>query len=391
MGERITDKLVRGLTPPESGYKIYYDDVKNGVPGFGIRFTAGGARTFVLNYRNKEGRERRKDIGRYPTWSVQRARKEARELKIEVDRGNDPQGELNEKRHAPTVNDLADRYIKEWGPKKRTIQDDISILDQHIRPKFGTKKVAGLEQNEVERFHQTLHETPFRANRTLALLSKMFSLAVKWKWRTDNPIKGIVRYHEPRRERLLTSEERARIWTAIAQHPNQSAANAVRILILTGARTGETLKATWDEFDLHRSFWTKPAAHTKQKDQHIVNLNSHAVQLLIEMKKTSQGKLLFPDKSPDQPLKRLAAFWARIRKMASLEDVRVHDLRHDFATVLAEDGYQLLNIGKMLGHKRATTTERYAHLTDKTLSEAAEHAGDALTANIVPFKKEGAA
>jgi hypothetical protein len=274
----LTDAIVRAVSPPASGNRIKYDGGPRGVRGFGVRVTALGARSFVLNYW-AGGIERRYTIGAYPDWTVAAAREEARRLRREIDRGEDPVRNRREQRLAPTVNELCDRFLEEHASARkrdRSRIEDEGLIRQWIRPQLGTHKVADIRAVDIERLHRkiTRHGTPVRANRALTLLSRMFSLAVRWELRTDNPVKGIERNPEQPRQRYFSGDELRRLIDALATHSSQAAANAIRLLLLTGARRGEVLGATWDQFDLEAGIWTKPSSHTKQKREHRVPLSA---------------------------------------------------------------------------------------------------------------------
>jgi integrase len=200
---------------------------------------------------------------------VSAAREEAKRLKRFVDQGRDPMRERHEERAAPTINDLVDRYLCEHAPRKRegSRREDESLIRQWIKPELGNKKVAAVRHADVERLHRkiTARGTPTRANRTTALLSKMFSLAIRWEIRADNPARGLERNIEQKRSRYLAGDELRRLTEALAAYKNRDAANAIRLLLLTGARRGEVLGASWDQFELEEDVWTKPSSHTKQK------------------------------------------------------------------------------------------------------------------------------
>jgi integrase len=378
-GTKLSDALVRSLPLPDAGAKIYYDAE---IRGFGMRVTKAGARSFVLNY-TVAGRERRMTIGAYPVWRVATARREAERLRQDVDRGTDPLGEKQAEREAPTVNELCDRYLEEHASKKRTSKGDASIIRLYVRPRLGSRKVDSVTFADVDRLHREVSKNGlYQANRLVALLSKMFALSIKWKMRTDNPAKGVERNHEERRYRYLSGEELRRLTEALAAHPSQSAANAVRLLLLTGARRGEVLSATWDQFDLEVGVWTKPSSHTKQKREHRVPLSAPARQLLAEMRASpSPSPYLFPSRSGDGPTVEIKTSWASVCKAAGIKGVRLHDLRHTYASVLASAGLSLPVIGALLGHSQPSTTHRYSHLFDDPLRAATERAGSIITGN----------
>jgi integrase len=386
----LTDRIVRQLEPPASGNQITYDAETK---GFGCRVTAGGSRAFILNYRRKsDGRERRFTIGSFPTWGVGAARDEAKRLKRAIDGGADPVGEHQESRTAATVADLADRFLQEYAPRKRpsTQRDYQQQITVDIKPAIGRMKVAGVSYADIDALHRKISaRAPVHANRVLALLSRMFSLAIRWGLRSDNPVKGVERNQEHKRQRYLTGAELARLTTALAELRDQGAANVVRLALLTGCRRGEALAARWADFELAAGVWTKPGATTKQKTTHRVPLSAAACQLLAEMKaQAGDSEWLFPARFTPHRLD-IDDAWAILRKTAGIPDVRLHDVRHTFASVLASSGLSLPIIGQLLGHTTAQTTLRYSHLLDDPLRAATERAAAVITgkapAKVVPL------
>jgi integrase len=380
MAERITDKLVRSLEPPETGNRVTYDTE---IPGFGVRVTARGAKGFILNYRTTAGRERRLTIGAYGIWTVAAARDEAKALKRRVNRGEDPMGERHDDRRAPTMKDLCNHYIENHLPtKRRTSQgDDLSQIRRLVLPRFGQRKVADITQVDIAKVHRALKDKPVRANRHLALLSKMFSMALDMEWIDRSPVRGVKRYYEEPRERFLSQAEIARLSEVLADYSNQTVANAIRFLLLTGCRRGEALAATWDQFDLEAGTWTKPSAHTKIKKTHRIPLSAPVLELLSEMKEANgSGDFVFPGRKSGTGLYDLKSAWRSIQKRAGLEGVHMHDLRHTFASILASEGLSLPIVGALLGHTQTQTTARYAHLFDEPLREATERVGKVVKA-----------
>lgn len=372
MAERLTDKLAKAIEPPSSGNRITYDTE---VKGFGFRITASGARAFVLNYR-VGGRERRYTIGAYPDWSVAAAREEAKRLKRLVNLGEDPMGQRHIERATPTVAELARRYMAEHAVHKvaRAQSDDRSMIEKLILPAIGQLKVHDVRRDDIDQLHRSVSKSrPIRANRMAQLLSKLFALAIRWEYRTDNPVHGLKRNPEVKRTRYLSDEEMPRLLEALDAHTNQKSANVVRLLLLTGARRGEVLAATWDQFDLASGLWIKPSAHTKQKKEHRVPLSAGAVELLKRINSEAPASsFVFPGRSADEPLKDIKKFWATICDRADLKDFRIHDLRHTYASILASSGLSLPVIGALLGHTQPNTTARYSHLYDDPLREATE-------------------
>ena len=289
---QFNDKFLKTLPLPAKGNRIWYDDQ---VTGLGLRITAAGAKSFVFNYRI-HGRERRYTLGPYgkDLWTLLRARRRAGELRRMVERGEDPLGERIDARNAPTVADLCDRFEEEHIPRKRarTQTDYKRVIEKEIRPELGAKKVADVDFADIDALHQkiTKRGAPYEANRMLRVASKMFNLAIKWKMRADNPVKGVEFNDEEKRERYLDPEkELAPLAKALDEHPDKQAVAIIRLLLLLGSRRGEVQAMRWDQLDLDNAIWTKRSAHTKQKKLHRVPLPAAAVQLLRQLRAEAEA------------------------------------------------------------------------------------------------------
>jgi integrase len=400
---RAIDRIVRSLPPPEKPkpnlvYKErrlreHHQLTGPWVDGLAVCVSAAGARSWRLNYR-AAGIERTYTFGSIEAWPADKAWPEARELRRIVDQGGDPQKDRRTAQEAPTVNDLVDKFEAEHLPKRRpsTIRGYSAMLRQHVRPELGKKKVAAVEFEDIERLHASVRKkAPYAANRLHSLLSVMFNRAIAWKMRTDNPAKGLERAPEHRRERFLSPAEIARLSDVLTNHPEQASANVVRLLLLTGSRRGEVLGATWDQFNLSAGIWTKPASTTKQNKSHRLPLSAPALQLLTEMEAKADQEnarrqrhslkplvFLFPGVD-GRPLREIKHFWASICRKAEIDGVRLHDLRHTHASILASLGMSLPIIGALLGHTQAATTQRYAHLLDDPLRAAVDRLGAVVT------------
>jgi len=367
---RITERIIRSLKPPPSGSSILYDDE---IPGFGLRITANSVVSFVLDYRFNS-RKRRCTIGRYPDLSAAAAREEAIQIRGSLRAGQDPLAEKEHHRQAPTIEDLFNDYMERHAKiylRPNTIRSSEGIAHNIILPKVGNIKVADLKRRDIEELHRALKDTPYQANRLLALLSKMMNLAKSWEWRSDNPCEGIPKFPEEKRDRWLSTEEIERLCDALDNHRNQSAATAIRLLLLTGARRGEVLTASWKDFNLQLGIWTKPSHYTKQKRTEHVPLSPPALQLIVSMKERSgASEYLFPGAVSGKPLQEIKQVWSAVCKQAKFEDVRLHDLRHTYASHLVSSGMSLPIVGRLLGHTQPQTTARYAHLADDPLRQA---------------------
>ena len=379
---KLTKTSVESLPAGDTDV-IYWDTF---LPGLGVRVKPSGTRSYVVQYRNRQtGRSRRKTIGRHgPLMTFSQARDIAKGLLSDVVRGNDPVAEGKAYKQAPSVADLADQYLESHAtPKKRpkSVKSDEAALRRFILPRLGGRKVAEITGRDIQQLHTGLRETPYLANRTLALLSTMFGLSVRWGYRPNNPARGIAKFHEEKRDRWLSDDELARLLTALQNHPNKVAANAIRLQLLTGARIGEVLSARWENFDVERGVWTKPSHHTKQKRTEHLPLSKSALELLLDMRNDARDRsaFLFPGRKPDKPIADLKRFWNSVTASAGLEDYRIHDNRHTHASHLVSSGISLAIVGRLLGHTNPMTTQRYPHLADDPLRAAAEVFGQKMS------------
>jgi integrase len=378
---RLTDALAKQLPAPATGNTITWDDL---VAGFGVRVTAGAARSFVFNYRVKgSGQQRRVTIGSCADWATGAARAEAKRLRVLVDGGADPRGDHEDSRDAPTVSELIERFEREVLPRRKpnTIRSYTGMLKKHVRPFFGKfTKAADVEFADIDKLHQEITATgsKYAANRTVSMLSKIFSMAIKWKMRPDNPCKGVERNPESKRKRYMSGDELARLTKELVETPDKQFVGIVMLLVLTGARRGEVMSMRWDALQLVEggSIWTKQSSETKQKRDHIVPLSEPVRQLLATIATTERNaEWVFPSDSKCGHIVEIKKSWRALLDRAGIEKLRVHDLRHSFASQLASSGASLALIGSLLGHSSPVTTARYAHLFDNVQREAAERVG----------------
>jgi integrase len=276
------------------------------------------------------------------------------------------------------------------------------MLEKLVAPHWGKKLVTEITKSDVDRLLTKIAEgrarphkakpnnrarklqgpkrTPIRANRVGEVLRKMFNLAIDWGMREDNPANGFYRRVETPRERFLTKEEIDRVAAALDADEDQRAAGIIRLCMLTGARVGEVRQARFEQFNLDLGIWTKPAATTKQRKVHRVPISSDVAAIVRErlLLVPKGNPWLFPGDVPGQPVKEIRRFWRRIQKVAQIEDARIHDLRHTFASLLVSGGASLEMIGKLLGHTQLQTTQRYAHLLDAPLRAGVDAVADAV-------------
>jgi integrase len=411
MKTHLTERNVKAFTPAARNIIVYDDEIT----GFGLRITQAGARAFVLDYLF-EARKRRLTIGSWPDWSVAAAREQAKRFKREIDQGRDPLAQRDERRAAPTIKDLIERYLAEHGPRlsKDHARDQRNMLHNYVLPKWGERKAIDIRPTDVDELLAEIAKgrarpskattkqkrskplapprpTPIQANRVGGIIRKMFNLAIRWEIRTDNPASGFIRNPESPRERFLDLEEIGRLSEVLANHPNRRGADVIRLLMLTGARRGEVLNARWEQFDFNRVVWTKPAATTKQRRLHRAPISGATVALLrtIRARVPEDCPWVFPGDVEGQPLIEIKRFWDEVRAKAKLPGLRIHDLRHTFASLLVSGGMSLPMIGKLLGHTQVQTTQRYAHLFDDPLRVGLDQVGDMLRPKLNLVSHDG--
>jgi integrase len=384
MTTRLTPKVIATLPLPPVG-KAWLAVYDTEVSGFGVRTMKSGAQSYVLRYR-VNGIERLITIGDVKDWTLKDARVEARRLRQMVDRGIDPQAKRQAELDAPTIGDAIVRWRKERVPRMRprSAKEAEGLIRQHIEPKLGDRKIAGLTHADADRFFLGLGDkTPARANRTIELLSRLCRLAIRWGWLNRNPCEGIEKHSEHPRHRYLSNGELARLLSVLGTYPARQPARLIQFLLASGARFGEVAGMRWEqlhELDGLTPVWVKPPATVKQDKIHRVPLNQAACALLREIH-TERAGLLSPFVFPAPqgrgrvPVRDVDHHWRLIRKAAGLSDFRLHDLRHSFASFLVSAGYNLPMVGALLGHSQAATTQRYAHLMDTAQRAASETLG----------------
>jgi integrase len=339
---------------------------------FGVKATATGSKVFILQYRTGR-RLRRYTLGRHGApWTVDTARKEANRLLVLVGSGVDPMATKITARTAPTLSELAERFMTEHVAAKRkpsTARLYRGLLDTIILPALGRRAVNGITRADVSTLHHRHRATPTHANRMLLLVSKLMNHAERLGLRPDgsNPVRHVERFPERPRQRFLSDDELKRLGKALARSEESIYVKAaVALLILTGCRRGEILGLRWSDVDLERGVVALRDAKTGPRT---VYLNPPAVRVLAGLPREEGNPAVIVGRSG--PRVNITKAWYSIRKTAKLTDVRLHDLRHSFASVGAAGGLSLPAIGALLGHSQAQTTKRYSHLVGAPMRQAA--------------------
>jgi integrase len=396
---RVTKRAIDGLTCPEGKDRIFLWD--DSLAGFGIAAFPSGQKVYVAQYRSR-GRSRRITIGIHGRLTPDEARSEAKKVLGLVETGADPIQERRTSREAKTFRAIAEEFLRDHVDlkrKKRTQKEYRRILDNHLLPAFQSKRLKDLERIDVARLHQRLYVKPFLANRCLSLVSAIWNWAAKRYYVEEpaNPAKGIERYPEPSRERFLTLEELDRLGNALriaetaglpweidettapskhlAKEKNRfskvspSVCDTIRLYLLTGARFREILDAKWEGIDKERSILFLDDSKSGKKP---IQLSPDALLVLSEIPKIKDNPYIIAGKNKGAPRADLKKPWAAIRRYAGLQDVRIHDLRHSFASYGAGSSLGLPIIGRLLGHNNPKTTQRYAHLDADPLKRAVD-------------------
>lgn len=370
---KLSKKIIE-LTPPQNKDVILWDSE---ITGFFCKITPSGKRSYFLYYRTHDKRQRRPKIGDHGVVTCEEARNTAKKWLLEVSQGKDPSAERQELRIAPTLKELAEQYMKEHAPHKKasSSKEDQRLWDQHILPVLGSLKVSSLDRSDIAKLHHSLAPLPITANRALSLLSKAFNLAELWGYRPNhtNPCLHVKKYAEEKRERFLSQDEIILLMNALEEEENNAqniwTIYAIRLLLITGCRLNEILTLKWEEVDLENQFLRLKDSKTGKK---LIYLSTVAIELFNNIpRKVGNPYVICGDKQ-NAHLINLQKPWRRIRDKVGLSDVRLHDLRHTFASIAASKGLSLPIIGALLGHKQPQTTARYAHLVGQPLLEASE-------------------
>jgi len=367
---KLTKRTVEALKVEEKDYIAFDAEL----PGFGVRVMPSGRRFFLVQYR-RHGRTRRVMIGQFGPITAENARREATRLLGQVrGAGADPAAVRHAERLSATVKELGQRFLKqhtETRCKPTTQREYRRSVELFIDPFFGNQRVGSVQPADVADLHGSMAHIPYQANRTLGVLSKMMSLAETWGMRDrhTNPCELIQRYPEHKRERFLSGKELQRLGDVLAraeteQTESRYAVTAIRLLLLTGCRLSEIQKLEWRHVDIERGELHLPDSKTGAKTVYLGN------------------PYVIAGKRDGAHLTDLQHPWRRLRAAADLEGVRIHDLRHTFASGGLAVGEGLSMIGKLLGHTQVQTTARYAHLASDPMKAAANKISERLASAL---------
>jgi integrase len=404
MPQKLTKTQVDKAVPAEADYFLWDGELK----GFGLKVSKGGRKTYICKYRSGSGRtapSRRMTIGAHGSpWTLDQARAEARKILGRAANGEDPAKEKQDVKKQITVSQLCDLYLQHGAGTKKasTLATDKGRIERHIKPLLGRKKVPAVTRADIKRFLQDVangktardEKTGLRgraivrggqgtATRTVGLLGGIFSYALDCGMIETNPVRGVKRFKDKKGQRYLSQRELVALGEAlnagVEQGLNPQALAILKLLIFTGARKGEIETLRWSAVDLETGYIRLEESKTGQK---AFPLNAGALEVLTAIPRLSGSDFVFPALRGEGHYEGTPKVWRRIREMANLEDVRLHDLRHSFASIAVSGGASLPIIGALLGHADSATTQRYAHLHDDPLRAASEAVGNSIKAML---------
>lgn len=410
---KLGKQVVDALKPTDKRYLVWDSNLR----GFGVLVLPSGIKSFVLQYRTLEGREHRLTIAQYGTMTPDEARKAATNMLAMVSNGKDPAQDRQKLRKSPTINDMLDRYLKEYVAihnKAKTHKEVARLVERLVRPRMGRMKVAAVKRKDIADLHYGLRETPRQANHVLAFLSKAFNLCEIWGWRDErsNPVRMIKKYKENERDRFLSGDELVRVGRAMKQaeeeglpwiikckpeHMKHLAKDAekrktpvnimalycLRLLLYTGARLNEILQLEWDHVDLEAGTLALPSKKGDGRRAHPVS--TQVLEILekvprFEGSRWVLARLNDPQRHISKELVENA--WQRVRHHASVPDVRIHDLRHTVGTMAAQTGSNSFMISHLLRHKNVTITNRYVNHDANPIRDLSQAIGEQLAGRL---------
>ena len=370
---KITKRAVDALRPTERERVVWDDEIT----GFGVRVHPSGRKVYIVKYRH-EGRAVKATIGPHGPITPAAARARAAEIVTLARTGRDLEGKTPRKAGGATMADLARRFLDEYAAdhlKPSTAALNRKIVEKRILPRLGRRRVADIGRADAAALHHDMRSVPGHANRTLGVLSRMLTLAEVWEMRPEgvNPCRFVKKYPERKRERFLSDDEYRRLGAALRDAEREGFASsaaiaAVRLLMLTGCRSGEILSLRWEDVDLDRGELRLPDSKTGAR---IVHLGDPAIEVLRGIQRREDSPWVIPGLKRGTHLAFLHGPWRLILERAGIRNLRIHDLRHSFASGGLLVGEGLPMIGKLLGHNKVQTTARYAHLANDPIKSAA--------------------
>lgn len=381
---KITESFITNdLKCPDGKARIEYCDTD--LPGLYIevRSTSPGQGTYYLRYKNDLNKTAHQKIGRTTDLTLGEARKRAKLQKAEIALGSDPRGEEKARKSVITYTDFFEQhYLPFVTSRKRSWKRDEELFRLRIKGVFGSKRLNEISRQQIQTFHASVVTEGLAAataDHHLKLIRHSLNLAVEWGMLNANPAAGIKQYNEDNKvEHYLNDEELDRLVRVLRSNEPKTVCQVALFLLSTGARLSEALQATWAQIDRESRVWRIPAANSNSKRIRSIPLNDSALEVLAQLDTEGDNVCLFLSRQTGERLTSVNRVWSRLRVKAGLPHLRLHDLRHQFASFLVNNGRTIYEVQKILGHSDTKVTERYAHLSTKTLQAAADSASVAI-------------
>ncbi|MGJ0485992.1 MAG: tyrosine-type recombinase/integrase [Methylomicrobium sp.] len=376
---KLTQNFINHDLQCPAGKRIEYVDAD--LPGLyvEVRSTSPGQGTYYLRYKDGTGKTCHQKLGRTAEMTLADARKAAKTLKAEIALGADPRGEEKARKAVLTYAEFfEDHYLPYVKPRKRSWAKDEEMFRLRLQAKFGHLRLNQITRQQIQTFHTALKEEGLAAstcNHYAKLLKSSLFLAINWNLLDTNPAVRVPLFHEDNKlENYLNEAELERLLTVLRTDDNRTICQIVLFLLSTGARLNEALSARWDQVDTERRVWRIPGSNCKSKRVRSVPLNDSAIEVLHQLDTQAQFDHVFINQQTGLPYTTIAKVWGRLRRKAGLPHLRIHDLRHQYASFLVNSGRTLYEVQQILGHSDPSVTQRYAHLSTQALQEAANSA-----------------
>jgi integrase len=377
--------ILEGLVCPPGKLQIEYTDADRTGLYIEVRATSPGQGTYWWRFKDSSGKTARVKVGRTGDISISNAKAKVKTLRAQLQLGANPAAEHQEKRQVPTWDAYFEKYyLPHVKKRKRSWRNDENMHQLRVSNRFGGVRLDRITRRDVQAWLDELREeglAPATCDHHAKLIRQALNLAVEWELIKVNPVAGIKLFHEDnRQERLMTPEEVQRLLRALNKKPGSAAYQVVKFLLFTGARVNEALQAKWTDINRKNRNWVIQATNSKSKRRRAVPLNDSALEVLDSLRSHGRSEWLFTSSRGDgnQRMTTINKQWQKLRAEADLEHIRLHDLRHQYASFLVNSGRTLYEVQQILGHSDPTVTQRYAHLSTATLHEAAEAASQAV-------------
>lgn len=376
------------LTQHFVAHELHCPDTKTGIeycdeelPGLyvEVRPTSKGQGTYYLRYKDPNGKTCHQKIGRTADIDLADARRRAKALKAEIALGADPRAQAKARREVPTLEAFfEEHYLPYKKIRKRSYRRDEELYRLRIKGRFGGSRLNQITRQQVQLFHTALLEeglAPASCDHHVKLLRHALNLAVQWELLDRNPIARVPLFNRDNRvEHYLDGDQLEGLLGVLRADENRAVCRIAMFLLSTGCRLNEALRATWAQVDRRNRVWRIPASNSKSKRVRSVPLNDSAVEVLDQLGTEGVSEFLFVNARTDRPYTTIMKVWSRLRERAGVPHLRIHDLRHQFASFLVNSGRTLYEVQQILGHSNPIVTQRYSHLSSKSLQEAANSA-----------------